>query len=689
MIYNITFQPELIIKTEAKNITAGGYNRVLFKGLSVAGGGLDISPYYMSAKYRDVVFVGGLSGNFVKDYLKDKECIFLPRANDSDFTLTVKSDRRTSFNCKNQEVVLDIAELIKVMKGLNQDDLIVLSEDIGFLTDADFVSKFFAEAYRRKVGLILKCDSVAIKAALKYSPNCLFVDRDVLSDYFGKTPMNERDFIECAISLQKSGALSVIARINNRVIIGLDDFGGIYKAEIGSKHGIRDIMPALIGGFVSAIEEKKKFYNAFCSAIYSVCSDSSATKIETLREPIKKEVIRNIAHYLKENNDISLKDKELNLLDLAVLSQLPMLDIGSIEDDKVGMARACELFSDKILDGRVSLGLIVPQTYPLLVLCSRGKRFGSAVITCRKSIIDEERVVQFIAMTIRLSNGDYVVSFSGTDDTIVGWKEDFYLLYDTPTQSQLYSVKYLNETFSKIGKGAKVYVVGHSKGGNLAIYGAVGVDSVYRDRIAKVINFDGPGFTEEFYKQEGFTSIREKIVAVIPQLSIIGRLFIHEENVMIVKSCFAGIYQHDLLSWETSEENFILVPKLDELSDKVQRKVNEVTGKLTPSQRKIFVEGLFAMLYSTDSFTLTELLSNRGKLFGSFFKCDAKTRNLLFKVTVELGSDKYVREMLMMSLRESKKMRRKKDFEEITIGKGDIDSAIESIGIIGSDREKQ
>ncbi len=689
MIYGVTFCPELIVETESKNVVSGGRNDVFLKGMTVSGGCLTVSEYYATAKYRDVVFVGDYIKKFAENCLREKDCIFLPCSNDVDFSFVVKSNKRTSFKCMNDNTFsFDVFELVKVMDGMSKDDVMVLNEDIGNLTNPDFASELFTEAYRRKIGLILRCDSVAIKAALKYGPNCLFVDKNVLSDYFGKTPLKENDFIECAINLQKFGASSVIVQISNKVIVGLDDFGGIYRAELNVKREIKDVLSALIGGFMSALEEKERFYNAFCYAVHSVCSDSSVIKIETLRTPVKKEVIRNISHYLKENKNISLSEKELNILDLAVFSQLPMLDIGTVEKETVGMDKACKIFSDKIPDGRVSLGLIVPQTYPLLALCSQGKRFGSAVITRRKSVIDKERVVQFIAMTIRLSNGDYVVSFSGTDDTIVGWKEDFYLLYDSPTQSQLCSVDYLNETFSEIEENAKVYIVGHSKGGNLAIYGAVGVDSKYRDRIAKVINFDGPGFTEKFYKREGFETIKEKIVAVIPQLSVVGRLFIHEENVMIVKSCFAGIYQHDLLSWETSGENFTLVPKLDELSDKVQNKVNEVTVKLTPLQRKIFVEGLFSMLYSTDSFTLTELLRNRGKLFGSFFKCDSKTRNLLFKVTVELGADRYVREMLMVSLRESEKMRRKKDFEEITIIKGDIDSAIESIGVIDENERK-
>ena len=151
---------------------------------------------------------------------------------------------------------------------------------------------------------------------------------------------------------------------------------------------------------------------------------------------------------------------------------------------------------------------------------------------------------------------------------------------------------------------------------------------------------------------------------------------------MIVKSCFSGIYQHDLYSWETEGDSFVTVPHLDELSDRVQEKVNEIMYTLTPEQRKIFVDGLFSLLYSTDSFTLTQLMINRGKLFGNFFKCDAVTRKILLSMMMKLMSDRYVREMAKISMREAKKMQDKKEFEESSIVSGNIDKAIESIGVI-------
>ena len=58
--------------------------------------------------------------------------------------------------------------------------------------------------------------------------------------------------------------------------------------------------------------------------------------------------------------------------------------------------------------------------------------------------IDLETETQFSAVTFRLPNGVYYVAYRGTDETIVGWKEDLNLAFSEPVRGQLMSVDYLN-----------------------------------------------------------------------------------------------------------------------------------------------------------------------------------------------------------------------------------------------------
>ena len=324
-------------------------------------------------------------------------------------------------------------------------------------------------------------------------------------------------------------------------------------------------------------------------------------------------------------------------------------------------------------------------------ICATSQRFSEIVLKNREFITDEDMVVQFAGITYKIPTGESVVAFKGTDDTIVGWKEDFYMLFDKPIESQLLAVQYLDKHFDKRARKADLYVVGHSKGGNLALYGVTNACENVRKRLHSVINFDGPGFSREFYSSDNYKQIRDKAYEILPQLSVIGRLFYHEEKSVVVKSCYVGGYQHDLLSWETSGDNFAVIEKLDGLSDKVENKINSICSKLNATQRQIFVEGLFSLLYSTNSSTLTELIKNRSKLISGYLKSDQNTKMILFKTFVELGTDKHVRQLFMITLGEVRIMQRQKRLEIRAIEEGNIDKAInvfKTIGIKDSDERE-
>ena len=74
-------------------------------------------------------------------------------------------------------------------------------------------------------------------------------------------------------------------------------------------------------------------------------------------------------------------------------------------------------------------------------------------------------------MTYRLTLDTYLIVFRGTDDSIIGWKEDFHLTYMKEIPAQKHALRYLKNFFARHPK-QKVILAGHSKGGNLAIYAA-------------------------------------------------------------------------------------------------------------------------------------------------------------------------------------------------------------------------
>ena len=146
-----------------------------------------------------------------------------------------------------------------------------------------------------------------------------------------------------------------------------------------------------------------------------------------------------------------------------------------------------------------------------------------------------------------LDDGSLFVTFRGTDNTLVGWKEDLSMSFRSVIPSQALAKQYLQDVL--MTHSGPVRVSGHSKGGNVAVYAMSQSAPVIRDRVLEVYNQDGPGFSVEFLEDPGYRSILPKIRTYLPQGSMIGVVLYRAEPVIIVQSHETGIMQHDPFSW--------------------------------------------------------------------------------------------------------------------------------------------
>ena len=117
-----------------------------------------------------------------------------------------------------------------------------------------------------------------------------------------------------------------------------------------------------------------------------------------------------------------------------------------------------------------------------------------------------------------------------------------------PVPSQEAAVEYINSTCQYIR--GRLYIGGHSKGGNLAIYSAVKCSERVRKKIDFVYNNDGPGFDVNMIKSAKYQAMLPLIKSIVPENSIVGMLLEHDEDYIIVKSSQSGLMQHDAMSWQ-------------------------------------------------------------------------------------------------------------------------------------------
>ncbi len=128
-------------------------------------------------------------------------------------------------------------------------------------------------------------------------------------------------------------------------------------------------------------------------------------------------------------------------------------------------------------------------------------RFRAVEVGLYLSEFNPAREMQFAAMTFFYRDAFAFVGFRGTDESIVGWKEDFNMAYAMPVPAQDQASRYLAAAAPYLPE--RIIVGGHSKGGNLAEYAALHAPADMQNRIVRVYNLDGPGFKEDVRENAG------------------------------------------------------------------------------------------------------------------------------------------------------------------------------------------
>ena len=338
----------------------------------------------------------------------------------------------------------------------------------------------------------------------------------------------------------------------------------------------------------------------------------------------------NIFDYLKWR-DLKLEKVEFTEVDNLILSRLAYFPLdNAVEDKEITVKDAYEKYLTVKHKGRI-LQVEDSQLFPLL---ANSIRFGELKLTEYVNKIDLNNEEQFSAVTILMPNDMMYVSYRGTDNTIVGWKEDFNMSFKELVPAQTTAKKYLNEIAEKY-KDKQIIIGGHSKGGNLAVYAAAYCEPKIQERIIKVYNNDGPGFCDKVVNSEEYNRILNRVHTYIPKSSIIGRLLNHKEETTILESTETGIMQHDLYTWQLIGGNFIKA-ELTNSSEYIDKTITDLLSNVSVEQRSLCIDVLFEVLNATKAETLSEInenkFSNIMTMIKTYKNLDEENKEIVTKV---------------------------------------------------------
>ena len=329
----------------------------------------------------------------------------------------------------------------------------------------------------------------------------------------------------------------------------------------------------------------------------------------------------NIMDYISWRGDLSFEQSQFNEVDnliLACFSYVNLDGIPAVTKHKgIGLKKLTKEFMKlhtmKELEADKSFIRLAPF---MMMEMAKSVRFGKCVVRNYVNDIVTEAEQQFAAMEIVLEDGTSYVSFRGTDDTIIGWKEDFNLSTGVvPAQKR--AIEYLQK-ISEHTDGM-LRVGGHSKGGNLAIYGSVMCKSAH-EKILEIYSNDGPGFSREFQELPEMKEMMPKIIRIIPEYSIIGTLLEHEKEPVIVASSSKGLLQHDGFSWEVQGPALVRRDSLNKTALRFIEILHKWIDGMGTEQKRLLIEDLFATLQASGYENLSEVQSGGLKSLAAMVK---------------------------------------------------------------------
>ena len=293
--------------------------------------------------------------------------------------------------------------------------------------------------------------------------------------------------------------------------------------------------------------------------------------------------MKNLYNYLEKNKNISLKEKPWNVMDnllCACISYIPVINTFSFKTFN-------ELCEEVINYKYPSNPEYVSYTdKKIFTILKDSLRYKDMCFLNFVNIIDDN--TQFGAITIKIGNKK-IISFKGSDGSMIGWIENLRLLYKYPTYTHLLAIDYLRNNIHMFDYD--VTVLGHSKGGNLALTSVMELPWYKKVGVKKIYNFDGPGLKKEEFASPKYKSITKKINNYVPNKSYVGVLM-YNDNMKVVDTNALMIGVHYPTNWKIENDEFIY----DDLSSLSNNLHKMTTDGLKDMDQKI-LEHVFEEIF--------------------------------------------------------------------------------------------
>ena len=337
----------------------------------------------------------------------------------------------------------------------------------------------------------------------------------------------------------------------------------------------------------------------------------------------------NLFEYLKWRGDLPLDIVPFNEVDGLILSsfiyaRFTNIVCDHIDGTPISIGDAINIFLNQDKNKCI---VRTKQDFELLNALKDSPRFKDLMCFYHKEVYDHENETQFGAMTIKLNDNAYAVIYRGTDNYVAGWKEDLNLSFRVVPAQEL-AASYLNDIANICDINTSLYIMGHSKGGHLAMYAAAFANNI-DDNIKYIYNFDGPGFDFAQFNTDKLFRIKDKLKNYTPKWSFVGSFMSSIGNYNVVDSNEFTVIQHDSYAWICESNSFKYVNEIDKSAKFVKELLDKWLGELNHEERKNFVNAVYEIIDASKAEDIRDIipniLKNRKEVQGVIKDLDEKT----------------------------------------------------------------
>lgn len=339
--------------------------------------------------------------------------------------------------------------------------------------------------------------------------------------------------------------------------------------------------------------------------------------------------------YLEKVENLTFDQEPLNILDKVCINEIGYLTYEKwlTASDLKKPINLHDFAEGKELNPDYSF-MVTKERVELAEAMVRSRRFASLSLSSYRSVLDKEVEKQFAAMIFSLPELDYhQLVFRGTDDSVIGWKEDFQLTYSREIPAHRSAMTFLEDHLPNLS--GCITVSGHSKGGNLALYSAVQSSTALREKISELLLLDSPGLMKSLLEKPSYQELKAKMTVVRPQDSVVGVMLYWDRPAQLVAAEGIGFAQHNALTWEVdlTTNDFVYVDQPTDLSQRLEETFQEWIETLPNQELKQVCDLVFDTILDSGIESLDDIgiqaLPQLGQMLQEFGNLSDKQKKVL------------------------------------------------------------